>query len=201
MSGKLLNTIRGAVIGALAMFVASDTQMVTLEVSNNTVSTRIVTDALVPKEGFASQVDAVTAASNRYNPDSVRLNREHVGGILNCAQDDFFYTHGVGDIGQAPVQFSIAIPKSCKFVSIWHTHGGRFEDREYFSPSDTQSADMTGKPMFMTNHTGKLHVYHPGGRKIWRRRSQRTMLPLPRGGAIGEIVKSETGSAVEIATR
>jgi hypothetical protein len=194
-----VHVLRGALLGALAMFLLSDTSLVTLDVSHVDVRTKLIDDEAVPDEGYATHLEAVIAASDRYNPDSIRHNREHVGGILRC-DGRYFYTHGLGGEGQAPVRFSIVIPKSCALAALWHTHGGEFPDREYFSQADTRSAEKTGKPMFMTNHTGRLHVYHPGGSRTGR------LIPgslqrLPRGASVGELLRTELGAAIRIATR
>jgi hypothetical protein len=84
--------------------------------------------------GYASVERAVIAASNRYNPDSIKRNREHVGAIVACA-GALFYTHGKGRPGVTPIRFSIMVPDGCALEALWHTHGGRGRHRRYFSPS------------------------------------------------------------------
>ena len=129
----MYRTISGIVLGGLAVALVWDARLLVVEVARVDVSTRMVTDADVPEAGFASLLLAVEAAGNRYNPASIIHDREHVGAILRC-DGRYFYTHGVGEPGQIPVTFSIAVPKRCDLTSLWHTHGGPFADREYFSP-------------------------------------------------------------------
>jgi hypothetical protein len=158
----------------LALTFASNTSNADL------VKTRIVADNMVPISGFHTPDAAAIAASNRYNPDSIEKNREHVGGIVRCNRSEYFYTHGRGESGVVPVQFSVAYPKSCKLHSFWHTHGGSFEDRKFFSPADTHTANSADKPFFMSDYQGNLRVYRPGGRLFSsNKRTRGRMTPFP----------------------
>jgi len=165
------------------------------------VKTSRIEDSTVPAEGYASMDEAVIAASDRFNADSIRFNREHVGGILKCADKGYFYTHGVGGEGIAPVQFSIPQTQKCKLSAVWHTHGGNFEDRAFFSPSDTGTAEATDKPIYMADYTGTLRVFFPGDKKMSRnsRKRRGAMLGLPRGTAQGSIVRDGAGMDIRIA--
>lgn len=171
------------------------------EMSNVRVESALVSDPSVPEQGYRSVLAAVVAASNRYNPDSIALNREHVGAILKCRNAGYFYTHGTGAAGQAPVEFAVAKPKRCQLAALWHTHGAEASDRNLFSPSDTTSANALGKPIYMTNHTGRLYVYKPGQRTAGNRKSGRNgMLPMPRGAAEGTMLRDRSGGLIEIRT-
>ncbi len=199
---KLLGgVIIGSILGATLAWLLLPSAPQLLEVSSPKVVSRLVEDTAVPQSGYPSKLAAVIAASDRYNADSIVRNREHVGAILKCKGHGYFYTHGVGADHQAPVEFTVAKPKRCDLVALWHTHGAEASDRDFFSPADTESADRLGVPIYMTNHTGKLKMYRPGQRKIGRRKNSRFgALPMPRGTAEGVVVKHRGGEPVAIRT-
>ncbi len=164
------------------------------------VKTRIIQDAEVPDAGYTSEKMAVIATVNRYNPDSIKNNREHVGGILQCKNKGFFYTHGFGESGQVPVQFSILLPSGCKLVSLWHTHGGNSVDKSYFSPNDTRTANKVAKPFYMADYKGSLRIFRPGDKRIpGNKRFRFSATNIPRGTAVGSLVQVN-GAPVQIAT-
>ncbi len=165
------------------------------------VKTRIVAHAEVPESGYETSELAVVAASNRYNPDSVKKNREHVGGIIRCQERGYFYTHGKGRRGKAPVHFSVLIPKGCTLDSFWHTHGGNYEYRRLFSPSDTHTANTTGKPMYMADYEGSLRVFRPGDALIRDRRIRGSLARYPKGSSAGNLISKIDGEPVRIANR
>ncbi len=191
----------GAFIGAATMSLLPRARIATIEVSNNVdVVTQVVTDSMVPGSGFDSELGAVTAASHRFNPDSVATNREHVGGILHCQERSYFYTHGVGEVGQAPVRYSILIPNDCVLTALWHTHGARGKHREFFSVADTMSAEAIGKPIFMANHLGELRVYRPGVRYL-DLPTPKSIVRLRKGISAGELLEKRIGEDITFATR
>ena len=165
------------------------------------VKTRIVTDGEVPLSGYETPVLAVVAASNRYNPDSVKKNTEHVGGIVRCENGGYFYTHGKGKRGRAPVHFSVLVRKGCTLDSFWHTHGGSFENRRFFSPSDTHTANRTDKPMYMADYKGSLRVFHPGDVLMCAKRIRGSLASFPKGSAAGTLIRKFDGEPVRIANR
>ena len=161
------------------------------------VVTELVRDAQVPANGYSSAEAA--AASNRFNPDSVARDREHVGGILRCA-GGYYYTHGVARQRQSPVMYSVNVPPNCVSTALWHTHGSSRRNREYFSEWDTRSADALGKPMYMANHLGELRVYRPGVRYRNRVPGSSIVRP-PSGVTTGDLVRMIAVGKVAIATR
>ena len=187
----------GILLGALLISWLDQDLSVTL--STPEVVSRLVEETPVPEAGYDSELTAVIAASNRFNADSIRRNREHVGAVLRCGQG-VYYTHGVGADHQAPVEFTVAKPKRCRLLALWHTHGAEAPDRNFFSPADTQSADRLRVPIYMTNHTGLLKVYRPGGRKLAVKGSRFGLLPIPRGTAEGKVVKDSNGAPIIIQT-
>ena len=164
------------------------------------VRTSIVTDADVPTDGYRTAEVAVFAAVNRYNPDSVEKNLEHVGGIVRCGANSYFYTHGNGKPGGS-VHFSILFPKRCKLDSLWHTHGGNFEDRRFFSRTDTRTANTVSKPMYMADYRGDLHIFQPGDRRFGLgKRTHGSIATLLKGSAKGTLIRNNDGVPVKITT-
>lgn len=143
----------------------------------------------LPTEGFSTVVAAVTHAVDSYNPKSVKSNREHVGGILACSGGRYVYTHGRGRRNQAPVQFSIPQTTDCKLAALWHTHGKKGPHKSMFSPSDTASANLIGRPIYMADHTGTIRVYEPGAPVIVSSRTRAGSTEgVLKGSAIGTVV-------------
>lgn len=191
----------GVLVGAATVSLLPHARIATIEVSNDVdVVTQVVTDSTVPDMGFESEIGAVTAASRRFNPDSVATNREHVGGIVHCRDRSYFYTHGVGKVGQAPVRFSILIPDNCVLTALWHTHGARGKHREFFSVADTMSAEALGKPIFMANHLGELRVYRPGVRYL-DLPTPKSIVRLRKGISAGKLINKRIGEDIPLATR
>lgn len=175
--------------------------LVPASVANPPVKTRLIADMFVPVEGFDSLTAAVVAATNRYNPDSVARNREHLGGIITCGQSRYYYTHGIGKSDESPVKFSIAVKPGCELVAFWHTHGGRFDNRRYFSSFDTKAAETAKKPFFMSDYRGALRVFHPGDRVFQNKTMARSITKLPDGAAYGRRVRDESGNMIWVARR
>jgi hypothetical protein len=197
MSDRLTGLLIGA---ALTLFIFEQRDGWLIELSNVRVSSKLVVDEQVPEDGFDTVLEAVVAASNRYNPDSVALDREHVGAILKCRPAGYFYTHGTGAPGEAPVTFAVTRPKTCKLAALWHTHGSQAPDRTYFSPEDTAAANALQRPIYMTNHTGRLYVYRPGQRTIVPYGSRHGFVPISAGTAEGTVLKDRRGRSIRIAT-
>ena len=194
---------KGVLLGTLLTLIVVDRSGGLLEVSNTHVRSQLVTDESVPAGGYGTALEAVIAASNRYNPDSVRLNREHVGAIIKCPDQGHYFTHGVGEPGRATVTFIVMKPKRCTLAALWHTHGGDAADRQYFSPEDTRAAEAVGRPIYMTNHTGRLYVYRPGQAKLsparkYKRKYKDGFLLIPGGTAEGTLLRDEAGLLVKI---
>ncbi len=192
-----LTFVAGILLGATLISWLDQDLNITL--STPEVVSRLVEETPVPEAGYGSVLDAVVAASNRFNADSIRLDREHVGAILRCGRS-VYYTHGVGAEHQAPVDFTIAKPTRCRLLALWHTHGAEAPDRTYFSPADTQSADRLRVPIYMTNYTGVLKVYRPGGPKLVPKSNRFGLMPVRRGTANGRVVKDRDGEPIQIRT-
>lgn len=145
-----------------------------------------VTDGPIAETVFTSELAATMAAVDRYDANSVVHNQEHLGVIIRCKNNRFFYLHG--KTGVAPVALSVAIPIGCKLSALWHTHGGTSVDRKYFSPTDTRIASKLGVPIYMSDHKKTLRVYYPKGRFVKVKKERGSFLPYPRYIALGQVV-------------
>lgn len=146
--------------------------------------------ALPASPHFSSIVQAVIAASNQYNPVSIKEDREYMGAILKHSSlpADFIYTAGAGNKGQDNISVTIKKPKNYEIVAFWHTHGAAHWSRRYFSDVDTALADNWQLPFYLADYTGALSVYKPGARKISSAQARRLGLGSKRGYAKGNRV-------------
>ena len=105
--------------------------------------------------GFDTELDAVLAASNIYNPLSIDEDREYIGAVLEL-DGSYFYTVGVGKKGENAIVVRARVPKSYSLVAFWHTHGAPAIERRYFSDADMHLVRSYGKPFYLADYTGRL---------------------------------------------
>jgi len=149
---------------------------------------------------FGTELDAVVAASQQYNPQSIREDREFMGAILR--QDDrYTFTVGAGKPGRDRITVTIIIPPGARVVAFWHTHGARRDSKRYFSNVDTKLVETQQKRFYLADHTGKLKVMAPGSPTLSRTRARHLGLPHRSGYARGKVVSDAQGKPVRIATR
>ncbi|MFK7734284.1 MAG: DUF4329 domain-containing protein [Pseudomonadales bacterium] len=150
--------------------------------------------AMLSLERFASERQAVEAAVNRFNPYSVREDREYLGAVveLRAPADEPAYRYLVarGRPGQDRVSIQLPIPKGAEIVAFWHTHGAHGPNRHLFSGSDTSLVRKTGKPFYMADAKGNLRVFRPGQRLLSAGLQHRLGLSAGRGYAEGELLVS-----------
>jgi hypothetical protein len=148
---------------------------------------------------FASELDAVVAASAEANPRSIREDREFIGAVLRRG-GDYYYTLAPGHAGADRVRVRIAVPEGHELVAFWHTHGAAASGRRYFSSVDTALVARTGKALYLTDHTGALRVLRPGARTLSALAARGLGLPGRAGYATGEDVTAPDGEPVRIPT-
>ena len=148
---------------------------------------------------FDSELDAVIAATELYNPRSILEDREYMGVILRRG-DAYHYTVGPGEAGQDRITVRVLVPKDASIVAFWHTHGAEAHAREYFSEVDTQLVADWKLPFYLADHTGVLKVFEPGNQTLSLKMALAHGLPARRGFARGRIVSTETGKTVKVAT-
>jgi hypothetical protein len=149
---------------------------------------------------FATELDAVVAATNYYNPVSVRDDREFMGAVLRDG-DGYQVTVSAGEPGRDAIRARIPIRPGVDIVAFWHTHGARAPSHEYFSAVDTRLVKRWQKPFYLADYTGVLKVMVPGGRTLSAIRARRLGLPARSGYAVGQVVRDASGNPVRIQNR
>jgi len=158
---------------------------------------------------FASVEDAVVAASNRYNPTSIRENREFMGAVFewsdNVGQSDeqqrYSYTSVAGKKGAGQVSFMLKVPENAKVVAFWHTHGDAHYSRKYFSHIDTALVAKWKVPFYLADYTGYLKIHDVGARTLPHLTAERLGLGANIGYAKGSKVRDAAGKPIKVATR
>ena len=151
---------------------------------------------------YLTETEAVTAASELYNPKSVEQDREFIGAVLKNKQTGLF-TFNVypGKRGQDQVNANIQYSSRFELVAIWHTHGAKHYSRKYFSREDVSLSKQLNKPMYLADPYGNLRVVLPNSRTLTSIAANRLGLGFQGGFSKGEIVKSETtGKPIKVAS-
>ncbi|MDM3870765.1 DUF4329 domain-containing protein [Porticoccus sp. W117] len=151
------------------------------------------------QQPYATEVAAVTAAANRFNPDSIRKDREYMGTVLE-KDGLYYYTYTVGHRGHDEITTMLPDSEFGKAVALWQTHGRVSHKNRFFSPSDTDVAKRLELPFYLADHTGELKVYNPGDDTLPLLTAQRKGFYV-RGASEGSLVKDELGNVVAIATK
>lgn len=151
-------------------------------------------------ETYVSERAAVTAAVNRYNPDSIAQDREFMGAVYQC-RDGFSYSVGAGKAGAGNVTVRLRTPQGCITTALWHTHGGAHKHHQYFSDIDTQLVKRTGLPFYMADYTGSLRRFAPGDPTLRFSQARRLGIGGSNQYARGNLVTDDHGHKIEVATR
>ncbi|MGS2723522.1 DUF4329 domain-containing protein [Porticoccus sp. GXU_MW_L64] len=151
------------------------------------------------QQPYATEVAAVAAAANRFNPDSIRKDREYMGTILK-KDGLYYYTYTVGHRGHDEITTLLPSGEFGKAVALWQTHGRVSHKNRFFSPSDTDVAKRLDLPFYLADHTGELKVYNPGDATLPLLTAQREGF-FVRGASEGNRVKDELGNVVAVATK
>lgn len=149
---------------------------------------------------YPTVLDAVKAAADRYNPMSIREDREYMGTV-NRAKSGYTFTATPGKRGSDKVSIRIPHVEWSSVVAFWHTHGGADSAHLYFSDLDTEVANRFDKPFYLADYTGFLKVYSPGDRTLSRFVAGRLGLPSLDGFALGSPVKDQFDRTVRVRTR
>jgi hypothetical protein len=142
-------------------------------------------------DGVHPSLDAALgSAAARALPDSVREDREHMGGVFALASraGGYVYSHGVGRRGRDALTIRLRVPAGASLVAIWHTHGAPGAERRLFSPEDTRLAEALGVPIYLALPDGSLRVFAAGDPKLPRSRAAGSGLAALRGAAAGRAV-------------
>lgn len=149
---------------------------------------------------YDSELEAVRAATNLYNPISIRDDREFMGTIYKSGQY-YGFTVSAGEIGANRIAIEIPVQQWDSVVALWHTHGNASPLKQFFSRLDTRLVEQFGKPLYLADYTGSLKVFRPGDRPLSGFAAQRYGLPEKRGYALGEVVHDEEAQQISVQTR
>jgi hypothetical protein len=149
---------------------------------------------------YMTELAAVVAAADHYNPVSISEDREFMGAVLRDG-DRYEFTVGAGEPGRDAITVRIRVRPGVDIVAFWHTHGARHSSNRYFSAVDTRLVKRWQKPFYLADYTGVLKVMVPGGPTLSRSRARRLGLPGRTGYAIGHVVNDANGDPVQIPTR
>ncbi|MCG8669492.1 MAG: DUF4329 domain-containing protein, partial [Pseudomonadales bacterium] len=158
---------------------------------------------------FASVEQAAAAAADRFNPYSIREDREYMGAILRHKhpasgkeEPAFTYTAAAGHAHHDRITIKVKLPGDYEIVAFWHTHGAEHWSRKYFSDTDTRLAKHWGVPFYLADFSGLLRVYKPDSRILSLNQARRLGLGSRRGFAKGQVVTHpQTGKAIKVSTR
>ncbi|GAB5499942.1 MAG: hypothetical protein PsegKO_22530 [Pseudohongiellaceae bacterium] len=149
---------------------------------------------------YRSELEAVKAATDLYNPISIRQDREFMGAIYRSGR---YFRYSVFANARGVDRFTFSVPGEHRdtLVAFWHTHGDASPLHQYFSQFDTRMVRQLRKPLYLADFTGVLKVFRPGSRVLSGFAAGRYGLPRSRGYALGEVVKNKDAEPVGIATR
>lgn len=149
---------------------------------------------------FSSELDAVRAAADRYNPQSIKEDREYMGAIFEM-EGKFGYTVAVASRRKDNWQLSIPSVEWDSVRAFWHTHGDASSHHRYFSTADTNSVKKFGLPFYLADYSGYLKIFSRGDRTLSPFAASRLNLPRQSGFAIGDFVRDKRNRVIRVKTR
>jgi len=149
---------------------------------------------------YATELGAVIAAVNRYNPVSIAEDREFIGAIL-VGDAGYIFTVSAGKRGQDRVSARIEVPEGFEVSAFWHTHGRAGPLRDRFSNLDSQLVLTWNKPFYLATPGGRLRVLQPDAARRAPTRSRRIGRFEKRRYAKGELVAGASGRPIRIKSR
>lgn len=150
--------------------------------------------------GFPSEIAAVRAAANTYNPLSITEDREYMGAILKRGSD-YGYTVTGGGRSSDRIRVKIDGESWRQTIGLWHTHGSYRPSHRYFSRTDTRTATSLNLPFYLADYTGYLKVYMPGDTTLSPFAARRLGLSFEAGFAIGRYVHDQFDRPIRVRTR
>lgn len=156
--------------------------------------------AQCPTALFATELEAVIAAADNYNPLSIREDREYVGAIFE-EDGKFGFTVSANARRKDSWRLGIARVDWDRIRAFWHTHGDASPQHRYFSRSDTETVERLGLPFYLADYTGYLKIFRRGDRTLNPFAARRLNLPRQPGYAVGEYVRDATRRPVRVRVR
>lgn len=187
-------------LAQLTSKVAAISSILIMTACAQTTATKSANRAELMVATYDSEVAAVVAAANAFNPVSILEDREFMGAVYQCEQG-YQYSVAAGEVGSGNVTVTIATPAGCELAALWHTHGAEHHSHRYFSEIDTELVEQTQLPFYMADYTGKLKVFTPGDDLISPFAARKMGLGHNHGYAHGRLVADTSGAHVEVATR
>jgi hypothetical protein len=165
----------------------------------------------MPDISYKSILEAVTAASDRYNPESITTDTEHFGIILKAVSksadqgapvDSYRYTHATAKKRQDSFRLKVKIPAGYQLAAVWHTHGRRNPAHRFFSPTDVRTANRLQVPVYLADYTGILKVYSPDDHGSSNSPGLgRNSVALLKRPARGTVIRDNQGDLVTVRVR
>lgn len=149
---------------------------------------------------YASELDAVRAAADRFNPLSIKEDREYMGAIFET-EGKYGYTFSASARRKDNWRLSIPSIEWDRVRAFWHTHGDASSQHRYFSAADTSSAKKFGLPFYLADYTGYLKVFRSSDKTLNPISAGRLNLPRQSGFAIGEYVRDNLSRVVRVKVR
>ena len=149
---------------------------------------------------YDSELAAVRAAADIYNPLSIREDREYMGTIFKQG-DKFLYTVNAGKKRADSISIRVSLGDWDELVAFWHTHGARHRGHQYFSDIDTAMVNRTGKPLYLADYNGFLKIFKPGEATISAFAAGGLGLPPEKGFSFGKTVRDSFKRIVRVKTR
>ncbi|NKB33485.1 MAG: DUF4329 domain-containing protein [Pseudomonadales bacterium] len=157
-------------------------------------------EASINLEGkFESELAALRAAVDIYNPISIQENREFLGTIYRY-EDGYSYTVAAGERYSSSFSIRITETQLSTIVGLWHTHGNSSPNHRYFSEDDTRTAEQLNLPFYLADYTGYLKVFTPGDRILPTFAARQLGLGLCKACAIGKHITDEMGRRIRVKT-
>lgn len=149
---------------------------------------------------FGTELGAVVAAADRYNPPSIAEDREFMGAVLEM-DGCFTFTVSRGRRGADRIVSRVRVPRGADIVAFWHTHGNREKQNRYFSRIDTELVSRWNKRFYLADYTGFLKVLEPGAPSMSAFEARQLGLPARTGMAYGAVARWGNGEPIRIAHR
>ncbi|KEI71445.1 DUF4329 domain-containing protein [Endozoicomonas elysicola] len=150
---------------------------------------------------FDSELATAVAAAERYNPDSIKEDREYIGGVFKHRQTSLYYYSVIpGKPGKNQITATLQFPDSLELIAIWHTHGNGKGTYLFFSQQDVILATRLGIPIYLADSSGFLKKFTPGDLMMSRYQARRQGLGYKKGYAKGIKMKKQSGQFIKIPT-
>lgn len=155
--------------------------------------------AIMSSSIYTSEVAAVKAAADSYNPRSITEDRKYMGAIL-LEDGNYRYTVSAGDVGADRVSLSLTQSDLANVVAFWRTEGKQKAYPSYFTATDTDTVNRRGRALYLAGSSGALKIFQPKDRTFGSLRADSLGYPVLKGYALGEDVRDVENQIVRVST-